>query len=234
MVYLETILPGNGVGQFFVTRTWTITDVSGNTSVVVQHITWTPDSFLECDIITPEEVSCNSRDVLISSNVTGGFGPYTYLWDIQGEDCIIQSGQHTPDIHLYMGWADVHITLYVTDAFGCLSICQAVITCTGELIRLNESEPNAILENTITHVAIGPNPARDYITVGYDATQKEKVGVTFYDYTGRIVLAQEFTSVIGRNEHKLIIDSKTNGVYLVQIGTTSGILTKPIVIISDD
>src|SRR6185369_5545637 len=96
--FSETMVPGVHPGEFIVTRTWKLTDKSGNTSFVIQHITWIPDTFLQCEIITPEQVACNSRDVLISSDVTGGYAPYTYLWDIQGEDCIIQSGKNSPQI----------------------------------------------------------------------------------------------------------------------------------------
>jgi hypothetical protein len=130
--FTETTVAGDHPGEFIVTRIWKLTDASGNVSVVVQHITWIPDSFIACEIIIPDQVECNSRWVHITSDVTGGFAPYTYLWDIQGEDCIIQSGQHTPDIYIYVGWTDVHITLYVTDAYGCLSICQAVVSCIGD------------------------------------------------------------------------------------------------------
>ncbi|HEY3387362.1 MAG TPA: T9SS type A sorting domain-containing protein, partial [Saprospiraceae bacterium] len=232
--YSETIVPGNRPGEFLVTRTWTLTDASGNSSVIIQRITWIPDTFIECDIITPDYVGCNSRNVIISSHVTGGYAPYTYLWDIQGEDCAIQGGQNSPEINIYVGWADVHITLYVTDAFGCLTICQAVVSCAGDGIPYMVFKPAEIIDDRITQVSIGPSPANEFMTVGYEATGKVDVTVSFHDFMGRSVQIEQFAGIKGKNEHRIDINPITNGVYLVRVETPAGMVTKPIVIMNDD
>ena len=72
IVYSESVTPGDIPGVYIVTRTWTATDACGNTSTAVQHITWIPDTFLECEIILPEVVDCNAHGEVISSGVTGG------------------------------------------------------------------------------------------------------------------------------------------------------------------
>ncbi|MEO6130862.1 MAG: ice-binding family protein, partial [Saprospiraceae bacterium] len=83
--FTETIVPGTGIGVFIVTRTWTATDACGNISTSVQTIRWIPNTFLACEIIVPPVIVCNSHGVIITSDVTGGIGPYTYVWEISGE-----------------------------------------------------------------------------------------------------------------------------------------------------
>jgi len=132
IVYSESIEPGEGPGVFIVTRKWIATDACGNSSVAVQHITWIPDTFLECDIIVPELVEFNTHGVVISSDVTGGIGPFTYLWEMVGEECFIQGGQGTPEIIIYVGWSFVKIILTVTDAYGCVSMCMTTLLCPAQ------------------------------------------------------------------------------------------------------
>jgi hypothetical protein len=69
-------------------------------------------------------VECNSHGVVIGSNVEGGLGAITYMWEVIGEKCFIQSGQGTPEITIYVGWTTVEIILTVTDEFGCSTTCS--------------------------------------------------------------------------------------------------------------
>ena len=152
VVYTEVIVPGGSPGEFIVTRTWVATDSCGNESVGVQQITWIPDTYLACEVLAPGSVTCNSHGVLIGSIVTGGFGEYTYDWEVVGEDCFIQGGQGTPELIIYVGWGELKVILTVTDAFGCESMCMVLLNCVLSPLQILTS-PMATQEKTVDYLS---------------------------------------------------------------------------------
>ena len=91
-----------------------------------------------------------------------------------------------------------------------------------------------MVDQILHTVEIGPNPAADEITLNFEAVSKVNVGVSLFDFTGRAMINDQFTSIKGHNEHKVNIHEMSNGVYLVQVETPNGIITKPIVIMNDE
>jgi hypothetical protein len=71
------------------------------------------------------------------------------------------------------------------------------------------------------------------MTINYDTKGTPDVDVNLFDFTGRSVRTEHFTSVVGHNEHRIDISPVLNGVYLVQVETLAGIKTKPVVIMND-
>src|SRR5678815_980884 len=147
--YEQTIGDGDAPGHYIVIRTWTATDPCGNVTVQSQHILWIPDTFIECEIVLPEVVDCNTHGVEIGSIVTGGIGPFTYVWDVIGQECFIQDGQGTSGITIYVGFFDVTISLTVTDAYGCQTVCTATLECFDPLDQFNGNNPNVDQQTTI-------------------------------------------------------------------------------------
>ncbi|MEO5906087.1 MAG: hypothetical protein ABIQ11_05140, partial [Saprospiraceae bacterium] len=145
IVYTEEILPGSADGEFRVIREWVATDACGNSTVATQEITWIPDTFLDCGILLPDAVDCNSFDVVITTFTSGGIAPLEYLWEVEGEKCFIQSGQGTEEITIYVGFTAVDVSLTVTDAFGCSTICQATLECIDPF----DNSLNVVLPNTV-------------------------------------------------------------------------------------
>ncbi|HZV70930.1 MAG TPA: ice-binding family protein [Saprospiraceae bacterium] len=253
IVFTESIIPGDGLGYFNVTRTWTITDACGNVTVLVQNIIWISDSYLTCDIIVPEVVECNSHGVIITSVVTGGFGPYTYEWEVVGGKCFIQGGQGTPEITIYMGWEDVKIILNVTDTFGCVTMCMYILNCLepGEIpVTINQvstiQDNNPEIHATTTSVFnqdqgvymrdlnLWPNPATGTINLSFESSVDDDVVYSFRNFLGQVMLSDKIDVRKGLNTNKIDVEKLAGGSYLIEIKSNKEMLTKVIVILPRD
>ena len=250
IVYSESVTPGDRPGVYIVTRTWTATDACGNTSTAVQHITWIPDTFLECEIILPQVVDCNAHGVVISSGVTGGIGPITYDWEIEGDECFIQGGQGTPGIIIYVGWSDVKIILTVTDEFGCVSTCTATLHCLfspddGSLSRPPDANPETgaptlpdVARNTskddLHQLNVWPNPATGSVNLSFESAVENEIEFSFINLLGQAVLSDKISAHKGFNTREIDISQIHKGSYLIQVKTEKEIHTKVIVIMRID
>jgi hypothetical protein len=250
VTFLETIIPGDGPGEFNVTRTWVATDSCHNVTTVVQHILWIPQSQIECNIILPDPVLCNSHGVIISSLVTGGFGPYSYDWKIAGEKCFIQSGQGTPDIRIYVGWEEVTIILTVTDVFGCVSICTATVNCFesfdafsaipsnsdvafngANLIPIFHTVWNQQPLDQIQQINYWPNPAGETMTLGFESISNQEVKINFVNLLNKVVWKENFDVNKGYNVHPMDVSHLPNGSYLMEVTTQTEMHSSVVVIL---
>ena len=212
--YTQTIAAGQHEGEFNVIRTWIITDMSGNVSTVVQHIFWIPDTFVACEIIPPGEVECNSHDVQIGSNVTGGVGPFTYLWVVIGEECFIQAGQSTPEISIYVGWAPVTVILYVTDVYGCTTTCETTISCHATGFASAPASGSVTAQNDAI-VNVWPNPSKGSLDLRFNLNQKQQCTVSLINFLGQTVLQTNLESEKGINEIHLDLSRIPDGPYFM-------------------
>ena len=250
--YSETIAPENDQGEFLVTRTWVATDSCGNESVATQRITWIPDTDLVCEVLIPSSVVCNSHNVLIGSFVAGGNGAYTYNWEVVGEECFIQGGQGTPDLSIYVGWGEVKITLVVTDAAGCISMCMVVLDCDPSwhsgLMLTAPANPRATATDLAPALALGqgmgagdylselklwPNPATGMVNLSFESNLTHEVQFTLLNVLGQVVRNEPFTALSGVNTHQMDIGYLAPGRYMIQLKTGQEIHAKPVVIIPD-
>jgi hypothetical protein len=254
VVYTEVITNGETTGHFIITRTWVATDACGNTAKGVQHITWIPDTFLECEILQPEPIECNSHGVLILSNVTGGTGPMSYEWRIVGEKCFIQGGQGTPELLIYMGWSEVKIILTVTDSFGCVSMCMMFLDCLDpsemslvdmpELLDLDEAADTVVPEiilaspdhqgGSIRNISLWPIPAKGMVNLSFESVGEEEVKFSFYNLLGRVVLTDKVNAVKGMNTQSFDVSNLQPGSYLLQMQSQKEILLKVVVILGKE
>ncbi|MBK9985113.1 MAG: T9SS type A sorting domain-containing protein [Saprospiraceae bacterium] len=250
VVFTESISPDNGTGIFIVTRTWTATDACGNITVVVQHIKWIPNSLLTCNINVPAQVECNSHDVIITSDVTGGTGPFTYVWQIVGNKCFIQGGQGSPVITIYMGWEDVKIILTVTDANGCVSMCMYVLHCLepGELPFTSNTgfadpetdsntislAPASVLNQEegiyLKDLKLWPNPAKGTVNLSFASSVKQEVVFSFVNFLGQVMMSERMDVQKGMNSRTIDIDQIAGGSYLMEVKSEKEMLTKVVVI----
>ncbi len=247
--YSETIVPGLESGVYLVTRTWTATDACDNISTVTQHITWIPDTFLECTIILPD-IECNSHGNIITGIITGGNGPFTYNWEVTGENCFIQGDDGTPDVIVYMGWTDVKLVLTVTDSSGCVSICTAILHCldvpggvyeiispqTNLLSNPEITQPSVILgttydRNQIEKIKLWPNPARDFINLSFESAKVEEIKFAITNLFGQQILSEKINTIKGLNEKKFNVSQLPEGSYLITVKSQLDIHTEVIVLI---
>lgn len=247
-VFTETMQAGSQPGEFIVLRSWIFTDMSGNVTTRVQRITWIPDTFLECDILLPENVECNSHDVVISSDVNGGIEPYSYLWEVVGEKCFIREGQHTPEIEIYVGWSDVTINLFVNDTFGCSTMCTAVLTCddvnqsyTGTDNSSLPGESGDVLlgvglfeSNTLTDFEVWPNPTDGTTTVGFLSEKNNDVTLSLVGLLGEVVFENTYKAQEGKNSIKMDLDRVPDGQYLVRLQTSDKLYARKLMIMRKD
>jgi hypothetical protein len=217
--YTEVITEGQQEGEFIVIRTWTFTDMSGNVTTASQRIRWIPDTFLECNIVPPHVVLCNSHNVLVRSEVTAGIGPLTYWWTIEGEKCFIQSGQGTPELLIYVGWAPVTVTLYVTDVYGCVTSCETTLNCqVGDsgIAELNQSPGNPLLASN-DKVEVWPNPTQGEINMQFNFAEKQTCTITLVNYLGETVLNRQIEILDGTFDYHLDLSGLSDGPYFMDI-----------------
>ena len=251
IVYTEVVVSGPAVGQFTYTRTWIATDSCHNVTTAIQQIIWQPESTLECSIILPEVVECNSHGVIINSYVLGGVGPYIYDWRIVGEKCFLQAGQGTPEILIYMGWADVKIILTVTDTFGCVSMCMTFLHCIDQsetqfansenanpevtlldpAVVFEQSGIESVMEKGLGKLNLWPNPATETVNISFESAMEGVVEYSFTNFLGQTLLREKMNVHRGYNERQIDASTLPNGSYLMQVKSDKDIYSRIIVIL---
>lgn len=228
--YTQTIIETPMGGVFVVVRTWVATDACGNSSSASQTINWIPDTFLECDIVLPSEVECNSHGILIESDISGGLGALTYMWEIEGEKCFIQEGQGTPSILIYVGWSDVEITLTVTDEFGCVSTCSIVLPCVDPVETVIGTEPqsrntgssnvpglNTFTKGYLDNLSLWPNPTNGNVNFSFESPIEQDIRISLTDMMGQEIMSKIIPAHKGLNTRKIESAQFPEGSYLLQI-----------------
>ncbi len=247
IVYTQTILPGNGAGVFDVTRIWTGTDACGNVTVERQHITWIPDTFLECEIDVPQLVECNSHGVVISSNVTGGLGGYTYYWEVIGQG-FIQSGQGTDQISIYVGWTELTIILTITDGYGCTTTCSTAFQCLDTAINpyagdnetkdpttINDPGQSPLPDNEsariLSSMSLWPNPVKGSVNLSFTSHANQEVKYRLINFLGQVMLDDKIEARKGPNTQKIDVSGVPDGSYLMEMKTEGEMYSRVVIVL---
>ncbi|HZV69783.1 MAG TPA: HYR domain-containing protein [Saprospiraceae bacterium] len=249
--YSQTITFGvQGPGIADVVRTWTATDACGNVASQNQHITWIPDTFIECQVSIPPGIECNSHDVVIGSNITGGLGAVTYEWEVLGQG-FIESGQGTSQINIYVGWTEVTIVLTVKDAYGCTSVCSDDIDCIDtEINPFTQFTENVIPDadqtltlkvadvsdaiSTISGLMLWPNPVNSSLNISFISATHQDVSYRLMNNLGQTMMTDKMNANKGPNSQRIDVSKMSAGSYILELKSESGTYTKVIVIMRND
>ena len=249
--YTESILPGTQAGTFDVTRTWVATDACGNASSASQHILWIPNTFVECAILLPPSVECSTHGVVISAMVTDGVAPYTYAWGLDGDDYLLQSGQGTSQISIYIGFSSVDVSLTVTDAYGCETVCTAVLECDDPLqgfatgnhgtvdpaadhaSEVTVGSKSVIYDDSLEDVLFRPNPVNDKLQISFRSPRAQHVNMRMLNTMGQVVNTSIQNAISGWNEYTIDVSGLTEGSYLIDLQTGKEVYTQVVLVIRD-
>ena len=249
VVFSETIINGDLPGSFVVSRILTATDACGNVSVYIQTITWIPDTMLECNIIIPDQVACNTHDVLICTEDQGSTGGNSYHWEILGEDCFIQGDPDSSCVQVYIGWSPEEIILTVTDSYGCVSTCSETLDCEFDFESSFLAPPPVLNPASILHASpynsdiqanylqnlhLYPNPALGRVYLSFESMVENEVEFSFTNLLGVLVSQGKISAQIGINTHQVDIGHLPEGSYLMQIKTREEMQTRVIVVLRND
>ncbi len=125
----------NGDGQ--VIRTVSMIDNCGNESKAEQVINFFATSDLTCNIEGDFNPVCNTSNNIYEVEIVGGTAPYTIEWYANGGDCSIAFVDGTT-ANINIGFGEANINVTVTDANGCITNCEAVVSCVGMLVGDND------------------------------------------------------------------------------------------------
>ncbi len=88
-------------------------------------------------------------------------------------------------------------------------------------------------ENSINLEALRlfPNPASQFLNVGFELTENTPVEIQVLDLTGKIVQFQSIEASIGKQETRLEVGDLDSGFYILQVVTNNGRLTEKFLVV---
>ena len=126
--------------------TYEVTVIDGNNCESVSEFTITSPDPLESSLSTTNESTLNAGDGIITSNISGGTGNYTYMWS---------NNETTPSI---MNLIPGEYCLTITDTNNCTeTVCSEVLSsddpCTEFMITVSTTDVNCFGGSTGSSIA---------------------------------------------------------------------------------
>jgi hypothetical protein len=207
-------------------RTWTAHDGCGNYNTMQQNIVY-ENTDLQCRIKS-KIVDCDAENVELFVDVSGGLGPYSYEWFVEGGVSEIIEGQGTSRILLDVGFTDTEISVVVKDINGCITTCSTIIRCELEgriERRAFEDDSYALYQNR-------PNPFRNSTIIGFRMAREASATITVFDAMGREVYKQTERYNYGLNEITLRNEVlPAAGIYYYELSTKGFRAVKQMIIV---
>jgi hypothetical protein len=106
------------------------------------------------------------------------------------------------------------------------------LTATGFKLYWEESTGIQKPESNfgLTDLSIYPNPANDVIKVSLTAEKEEELQIRLYDVLGKELYSIPAIQVLGQHEENINISGFSQGLYLLRIRTSQGVITEKILI----
>jgi hypothetical protein len=150
-----------------------------------------------------------------SPSASGGQSPYTYAWTPeQGLDNPLSANP------TYLDSVNASFQLTVTDNRGCVSTDSVAV-----LILSIDNQDRERLQFTAF-----PNPVSDVLQIQCPNIANERVTVSLYDASGKLVCKEQFIATGPSHMHPLNVQQFAKGNYLLQLELGSSTITSPIII----
>jgi hypothetical protein len=188
--------------------TVTAIDVCGNTVAAPADSVTINDSPVADTVSVTDCSQFGAQDGAIATSVTGGNGPFTYLWNDPAAQTTMDADS------LFSGT----YTLLVTDANGCTSTTTAFV-----------DQPVGINEMNIGTFSIHPNPSNGNFTVNLRGLYNEEYAFEIRNIIGKLVYAETFNGK-AVNYVDLNLSESNKGVYFLTISNSKGKRTEKLII----
>jgi len=157
------------------------------------------------EIIAP----LNPNNIDLSVNVISGISPYTYVWN---------TGETTPII---TPSNNGEYWVVATDNFGCIS---DTVFFNVDWITSNLSELN------IDRLSIFPNPSNDIFYIQFKTTIEQYINLRIFNIIGEEIYSEFLNNFEGEFSKNINLQSKSKGVYYLEITTPKGIINKKLIL----
>ncbi|MBW8051639.1 MAG: PKD domain-containing protein [Cytophagales bacterium] len=186
----------------------TVTDLNGCTDTANVLITEPAVIVVNTAFVTNVSVN-GGGDGAIDINVTGGTGPYTYLWS-PGNDT-------TQDIS---GLGADTFMVTVTDSNGCQGALSVIVT--EPPLGITEFDLNITFE-------IYPNPSTGVFTFEIQLYEANDIKIEIYNVLGETVFTKLFSDIKNITQ-EVDLGSLAVGMYTVKLFTTDKVINRSITI----
>lgn len=176
----------------------------------------TPNAPVPTVSFTTNQVSTTATSADVEFNATGSSNYSSVLWDFGGGN----TSSNPIATFTYNMNTTYSVTLTLTN--GCGTVDSTFdVTVTG--IGIVETDLSRSLN-------IYPNPTNGAFTVSFALEKREDVRIAILDAVGRIVEQKDLGKVEGPTEVAFDLSNEASGVYMVQITSDSGVITKRITV----
>lgn len=212
-------LSGLAAGSYSVT----VTDF--NNCTAVESVTITQPAAISASFIVYAANTNLGSPAIVMSNVSGGVGPYTYLWN----------GTVTTSYIKFVPIGST-VSFLVTDANGCTYTTSFVVSAGNITIPEPGSEFYAYLTDQqveMTDFNVYPNPSTD--GVFYIQFNRENNGsslVQIYDAFGRLVQDYQLNN-LSDQLIEVRLNAYSSGVYVVRFMDQNGLMLTKRIILSE-
>ncbi len=173
----------------------------------------TPTGPMPTIAFSANQTSTTSTNAMVTFNAGASTNYTSVSWNF-GDGS--PNGTNATEVHPYSQNQTYTVTLTLTN--GCGSV-DSTFTVTVMGIGINETS----LSRTLN---IFPNPTDGAFTVAFNLESSQEVSIRVLDALGRTVLAKEMGKVNGAQSVGLDLSQNASGIYMVQIVTEEGTITK--------
>src|SRR5690606_12002553 len=156
-----------------------------------------------------------------TADTTNIQGDFTLTWMYPNTATYVSGGGNTNDITVTWGSAAGNVILMSSNACGSASRVQAVAL---DNCRLGEEN------NQASAFSVYPNPADNFITIEWNATEQGTTHIVLTDITGKMVKENNIHNTTGINAVTMDVSMLPKGVYLLSAINNKGTVNKRVVI----